>query len=396
MAIAKETDQTEARLRELGFDPQATPGSALATLRQLRGTPGVSDGAIAHALGNIATAESAAMLAEMEAGATGTARREVRRALFRLRQRGIAAPAPAAPVAVQPAAGADSGLIALLSPADADGTRIAWLLKARAGGGLKRLWGLVSETEGLLGATLDTLSRKEFRAERAEVERRAGTPFIDAEWRLVDFILYDAYRHTPEARRGRVGNFLALRTEIIAASPPTEFTHPIYVEFAAAAAAGEPSVELMKEPEIAAFQLPASAVKPFADEVSSLNQSVIVLARVQQEERINAVVERALGELLTGDNSYRLRRHLEDTGYCFARSGKPQQAGWAAAAAAKIRDGAELKRLAFFQTFMRAQLGALLAEKREQEQQEPRLIMTPAEAMRARQAAQARMRQRPR
>jgi hypothetical protein len=395
MAIAKETDQTQARLRELGFDPQAAPDSALATLRQLRGTPGVSDGAIAHALGNIAATESAAMLAGMEAGATGTTRREIRRALFRLRQRGIAAPAPAAPVAAQPATGADSGLIALLSPADADGTRIAWLLKPRTGGGLKRLWGLVSETEGLLGATLDTLSRKEFRAERAEVERRAGTPFIDADWRLVDFILYDAYRHTPEARRGRVGNFLALRTEIIAASPPTEFTHPIYLEFTAAAAA-EPSVDLMREPEVAAFQLPAAAVKPFADEVSNLNQSVIVLARVQQEERINTVVERALGELLTGDNGYRLRRHLEDSGYCFAHSGKPLQAGWAAAAAAIIRDGAELKRVAFFQTFMRAQLGALLAEKREQEQQETRLIMTPAEAMRARQAAQARMRQRPR
>jgi hypothetical protein len=152
----------------------------------------------------------------------------------------------------------------------------------------------------------------------------------------------------------------------------------------------------MREPEVAAFQLPAAAVKPFADEVSGLNQSVIVLARVQQQERINTVVERALTELLTGENSYRLRRHLEDSGYLFARSGKPQQAGWATAAAAKIRDGAELKRVAFFQTFMRAQLGALLAEKREQERQEPRLIMTPAEAMRARQAAQAPMRQRSR
>jgi hypothetical protein len=394
MAIAKATDQTEAPLRALGFDPQAAPDSALATLRELRGRPDVGDDAIAHALGHIACAESAAMLAEMEAGATGATRRAIRRALFRLRQRGIAAPAPQAPVAARPAAG-DSGLIAQLSPADADGTRIVWLLKARAGGGLKRLWGLVSETEGLLGITLDTLARKEFRAERAEVERRAGTPFIDADWRLVDFILYDAYRHTPEARRGRVGNFLVLRGEITADSPSAEFTHPIYLEFAAAAAA-EPSVDLMREPEVAAFQLPAAAVKPFAEEVSGLNQSVIVLARVQQEERINTVVERALTELLTGENSYRLRRHLEDSGYFFARSGKPQQAGWAAAAAAKIRDGAELKRVAFFQTFMRAQLGALLAEKREQEQQEPRLIMTPAEAMRARQAAQARMRQRSR
>jgi len=39
-------------------------------------------------------------------------------------------------------------------------------------------------------------------------------------------------------------------------------------------------------------------------------------------------------------------------------------------------------------------LGALLVEKQEQEKRETRLIMTPAEAMHARQAAAARARQR--
>jgi len=117
-----------------------------------------------------------------------------------------------------------------------------------------------------------------------------------------------------------------------------------------------------------------------------------VLNRMQQEDRISTVVEHAMGELIQGDNAYRLRRHLEDTGYFFARTSKRAQAGWAAAAAAKIRDGSDLKHSPFFQLFMRMQLGAILAEQREHEQQEPRLIMTPAEAMRARQAAQARAR----
>ena len=392
MGIVKETEPSEARLRKLGFDPAAAPEQAITTLRSIRAAAG--DGAIAHALGAIATPESAAMLAEMEAGATGATRREIRRALFRLRQRGIQPEQRTAPAALAPIVEAAAGLSALLSPIDAEGVSIAWLMKARAGGGLKRLWGLVSESEGLVGATLETLSRKELRQERIEIERRAGAKLIDADWRLADFILCDAYRRTPEARRGKVGNFLALRTEIVAASPPAEFVHPIYAEFPETASA-DPSVELMKAPEIAAFKFPAAVVKPFADEASSLRQSVIVLSPVQQEERVNAVVERALGELIVGDNAYRLRRRFEDTAYSFARTGRREQAGWAAAAAAKIRDKAELKRIAFFQAFMRAQLGAVLAEQQEQERQEPRLIMTPAEAMRARQAAQARMRRRP-
>ena len=38
-------------------------------------------------------------------------------------------------------------------PIDGDGARIVWILKARQGGGLRRLWGVVSEREGLVGVT---------------------------------------------------------------------------------------------------------------------------------------------------------------------------------------------------------------------------------------------------
>ena len=379
----------------MGFDPSAPPAEAVAKLRSMRLSGSAGDAAIARALAEIAAPEAAAMLAEMEAGASGATRREIRRALFRLRQRGIEPPT-ASTASVEAESDSEAGLSGLLSPTDADGARIAWLLKSRASGGLKRLWGLVSETEGLFGATLETLSRKEFRADRIEIERRAGAPLIEADWRLVDFILCDAYRRTPEDRRARVGNFLALRAEMVAASPPSaDFRHPIYDDFPAAASL-EPSTELMREPEIAAFKVPEAAVKPFADEAASLRQSVIVLSRVQQEERVAGVIERAIGDLLTGGSAYRLRRRLEDTGYWFARTGKTDLARWAAAAAAKIRDGADLKRIPFFQLMMRAQLGAIIAEEREHEKEEPRLIMTPAEAMRAREAAQARMRQRTR
>src|SRR6266481_2770688 len=176
MATVKEIDQNEAQLRELGFDPAAPPEQALATLRALRRTPGATDAAIARALGKIESADSAATLAEMEMGASGAPRREIRRALFRLRQRGIeparaAIEAASAPRAVGAAA---SVMNALLSPVDAEGVSVVWLLKPRAGGGIRRLAGFVSETAGLLGASLTTVSRKELRAERAAIEQRAG------------------------------------------------------------------------------------------------------------------------------------------------------------------------------------------------------------------------------
>jgi hypothetical protein len=395
MATVKEIDQNEAQLRELGYDPAAPPEQALSTLRALRGTPSATDAAIARALGRIESADAAATLAEMEIGASGGPRREIRRALFRLRQRGIepARAATEAASAPRTVPTAESGMSALLSPVDADGVSVAWLLKPRSGGGIRRLAGFVSETAGLLGASLTTISRKELRAERAALEQRAGVKLIEIDGKLGDFILCDAYRHTPEANRAHIGDFFASRAELTASAPPTDLAHPIYDEFAAEAV-GEPSVELLREAEIGGWRLSATQVKPFANEVTEVEQSVLVVSRVQQDERINTVVERALGELLAGDNARRLRRHLEDSGIYFARTGKRAQAGWAAAAAAKIRDGAELRRIPFFVNFMRAQLGALLVEKQEQEKRETRLIMTPAEAMRAQQAAAARARQR--
>src|SRR5262249_38212165 len=160
----------DSKLRDLGFDPEAAPDQAIAKLRSLRAAAG--EGAIAQALGGIATAEAAAMLAEMEAGASGAARRGIRRAVFRSRQKGVLAPeqaTPATPSAVE----SETGLTALLSPADTEGASIAWLIKARAGGGLKRLWGLVSETEGLLGVQIETISRKDLRKEQTQLEQRA-------------------------------------------------------------------------------------------------------------------------------------------------------------------------------------------------------------------------------
>jgi hypothetical protein len=392
--MAKKSNHDSTRLRELGFDPAAPPADAVAALRALRDRADVPQELIAEALGEIASADAAALLAEMAPKAHGAARRALRGALFRLRQHGIEAPVVAPSAASAPPSITEAGLTALLSPADADGARIVWMLKARSGsgGGLRRIWGLVSESVGLIGVTLETVMRKEYRADRVEIERRAGTPFIDADGALADFILCEAWRRTPEARRGRVGDFLTLRAELIASAPATDFRHPIYDELAAQLAA-DPPAELMREPDIgAAYKLPPAAIKPYAGEVSGLNQSTIVLSRVQQNDRVGTIVERALGELLSGEVAHCLQRHLEDTAYIFARSGKREAAGWAAAAAARIRDGADLKRLAFFQALMRAQLGAVLAEQKEEAREEPRLIMTPAEAMRARQAAQARMR----
>jgi hypothetical protein len=389
----KETDGEDLKLRELGFDPGAPAPEAVKKLHELRGKPGVSDIAIARALGEIADLAAAGMLAGMEAEATGALRREVRRSLFRLRQRGLEPSAPAArkPAPAREARGLEPGLTALLSPIDDEGVLVVWLLKARPQGGVFRLWGLVSETLGLMGVRTAAMTRRELRAEREELERRVGAKLVEADPRLADFILCEAYRNTPETRRAQVGNFLALRTEVTAAPPPVEFVHPVYAELASELGA-EPSPELLGEPEIASFRFAPEELAPYVEEMSRARESLIVVSRAAQEERLLAVMERATGELLSGERANRLRRRLEHGGYYMLKTRRRKAAGWAAAAAARIRDGAELKQVPFFRALVRKELATLIAEDTGRREAEPHLIVTPAEAMRAQQEREARMR----
>jgi hypothetical protein len=386
MAKDKATDQS---LATLGVDP-SEPAQAVEKLGSLRASGTASDLQIAAAAGCIASPGAAQLLAEMEVGASGTLRREIRRALFKLRQHGIEPPAPAARTPMAVPAG-EANVSAIISPIDAAGSRLVWLIKARSQGGLSRLQGLTSEDEGLVGANLTHVSRRELREERQEIERRSSVKLIDADYRLADFMLCEAYRRTPPSRLGQVGNFLALRAEILAAAPPTDYRHPIYEEFAATLDQ-EPSVDLLKEPEVA-WIIPESELKPYLDEIQQIRQSPLVLNQYQQQERVEAVVGRALEQLLGGERGELMRRRLEDTAYYLARTGRLKAAQWAASAAARIRDGQPLGRIPFFVQYVMRSIGMVLSEQREQEQQQPRLIMTPAEAMRA-QAARARAQRR--
>jgi len=382
-------------LIEAGFDPALAPADALAKLRELKGRPGIADGAIARALGMVADPRAAAILTEMEAGAVGARRREVRRALYKLKQRGIEAPAATAPAAsaIHDNATERTEIAAMLSPIDSEGARIVWIVKPRVQGGVIRLWALISEREGLVGAQNGALSRRELKSEREELERRAQVKLVDADWRVADFIACQAWRNTPESRRSQVGNFLALRAELIASPPPTELLHPVYAELAAEAA-GEPSGELLKEPELLEWRIADAILKPYVEEIARAGESVIVLNPLHKQERVNAVIDRATAELLTGDNGRAVQRRLEDIGYYMARVGRRTQAGWAVAAAARLRDGIDVTRVLFFQAFIRTQLGTVAAAEQQKAEQEPRLIMTPAEAMRAREAQEARTRRR--
>ena len=386
MANTTHADPAGSELRELGIDPVAAPQQALETLRALSDRPGANAAAIARALGDIKIAGAADLLAAMERHASGAVRREIRRALFRLRRFGIEpSPGPEPQAESKPAVAEPADITALLTTFDPTGTRLVWIMKPRIQGGVTHLAAVTSESEGLLGAGVTERSRRELREKRAETERQFDFRMIEADWRLADLIVCEAYRHTPPSGRREVSDFLARRAEITAEPPPgPDFTHPVYREVLSEPA--EPSTELLATLAIREWNFPAEEIKPYVEEINELQRSTLVLNPLQQRDRVEAVLDRALTGLFSGERGYRIRRRLEDIAYYSAHTGQVEHARSAAAAAAAIRDGADLKRIPFFRGFVQVVLGATLAEQEERAKEEPRLIMTPAEAMREQQA----------
>ena len=92
------------------------------------------------------------MLVEMEAGAAGAMRREVRRALVQAEAARYRRARRDRSSEQHPAPDTESEIIAMLSPIDGEGARIVWIVKPRMQGGLLRMWALISERDGLVGA----------------------------------------------------------------------------------------------------------------------------------------------------------------------------------------------------------------------------------------------------
>ncbi len=405
----KELLDLASGLKQQGADLAAAPETAVARLREMREKGEASELALAQMLAQIPSDSAAQLLAEIAAGTHGAVRRVAKRALFKLRQRGVPHTAPAsgarpsvpefpeaagAPLTTgvktsRPAAAReDTALTALLSAFDAAATRLVWLLKDLPQGGVHRLWGVVSESRGLLAVMSSRLSRRQLREERAAVERESGLRLVEADPKLADFILCEAYRRTAETERAAVGNFLQLRAELITASVPVEIDHPVYEELAGALDV-TPSPALLDEPVMAAFTPPKAELWPFANEIEQMRQSPLVLSPAQQQERLALIVDHALKHMLEDERKILVRRHLEDTAYYLLRAGRRQPAQWAAAAAGMLARDADVRHAPLFQRWIQSGLSAAAADIARREVEGPRLILTPAEARRAAASRQA-------
>jgi len=379
-------DDTLARL---GIDVEALRAGSISAAELAPRLAGADGVALAAALGDVAAPSVAALLVAIEPSvADRDVRKEIRRALYRLRQRGVPTPAsePSPSASARPAAVDIEGL---LSAFDARGDRIAWIVRPAPSGTALTVAATLNEPAGLRDVHVAETSRKQLRTVRRRMETEAAIRLVAADWRVVDALLVEAHERAGGGASER--DYLRIRPRLTS-EPPAPASEPVSRRVAAPTDDELPalvaaSVALVEEPELRGWYPTQEAAAPFVERIAEIRASPLLVSRAAQEERVREVVANAASTLFPPPV---LRRRLEGTAYVLAETGRVEPARRALAAARALgqRPAAALE-VPLVAALVERTVGALLAQTtaRQEQERSGSLVMTPGEFLKDRAAS---------
>lgn len=332
-------------LRASGFALD-TPGPDLVSrLKTEFGKGRDTDLAVVFSLGKIFDLAALDALGEIERGTSDKElKKEIKRALFKLSQKGLTAPEEKSDVA-KPAAplfGAEPEIEAYMSAVDGGGGRLIWIAKPQPGHGLQVIQAMLHDRDGLLRFGGMHMRRKELRNMADEIKKQHDVSMIAVPWEFADQMIYEGYEKAKARGQSGLENFHEVRS-ILATGKPKEIVHPVYgklnAEQARDGAWREQSRRLLDEPELRYWILTDDWVQAFLPQLQEAQTSRLVLNPLQKEERFNAIVRDAVKTLCSGDNGAAFKRRMEDMALYFFETKRVDQAKLSLAVALQVGEG---------------------------------------------------------
>jgi hypothetical protein len=367
------------QLRREGVDTE-TP--ALEVLTQRSGAGIDTDRAVAFLLGRIADPGAVAALSSMEQRAGDKAvKREIRRALYKLSQKGLAVPEPKISADTRPAFRLGPEIEGYISSTDGAGNRLVWLVRPHPGGGIQVLQGMFNDQEGLVHANAGVTRRKELRKMAEEMKESQGFTMVAVPWTYADRILYEAFEKAKAAGRSGVEQFPSLRGAFNSAKPAVA-EHPIYarvnLDDIRSGVWRNLSGKLFEEREFESWILEKDRIEPYLEKIEEARGSRLVLNKVQQEERVAGIVREAVQELFSGDKGKVFQRRMEDMALYLIETKREQEAKLALSVALAVSEG-DLGGLgvSFLNGLVQRSIGFYVKEAKEEAAEETSLIVKP-------------------
>jgi hypothetical protein len=333
-----------AELRDAGVALDSPTGDLVSILTAEFGKSRARDLAVIFSLGKIFEPASVAALGEIDAR-TGDKeiKKEIKRALFKLSQKGLAPPEqgeeskPAASIFAP-----EPDIEAFMSSVDGGGGRLLWIAKSQPRHGLQVIQAMLHDREGLLRFGGMQMRRKELRKMADEIKQQHGVTMIAVPWTYADRIIYEGYEKAKARGQTGLENFHEVRS-ILGSAKPKESAHPIYArlnpEQARDGAWREQSRRLLDEPELRYWIVTDDWLQEFLPQLHEAQTSRLVLNPLQKEERFNAIVREAVKALSSGENGQLFKRRMEDMALYFYETSRKELAGLSLAVALQVGEG---------------------------------------------------------
>ena len=312
--------------------PGALDTAALATLAAAPAD------VVDEALRDFATAHSAEALPVLTTLTTERASRDVRRAakraLYRLSQRGVAAPPPppARPIVEREAERASR---AWVSGIDGTGSRAAWVLFQGGFGGALLCSLILSDTTGILDATGGDITKKRLERELEQLRASHSLPWVETEpGRVIGLVaealaLHAALGTTPPAAFSRLARLFEGAEPFPAPAPAAAEPNPALVER---------SAELLDLPDLVGWFLDPETLQSDGLALLQARESKLVVPDQVKTERETALVDAIIERELTPEVRRRWARRLAEMAPVFRATERPEQAELADAAATALAD----------------------------------------------------------
>lgn len=315
------------------------PGAIPLLRRCLEGRPEWA-AAAAAALATVPSQAAADALAALERRSPPKAlRTAVRRALYRLRQAGIAPSPPPAPAPVPPAR--PTPRQAWASAIDGTGTRGCWLVLEGPFGERTLLSAVLNDTTGFLDVTGGPIAKKRLDERLRAIRAESPLPWVEVPPAWALHLFADASRRHAEAGVPPPGELTPWQSLLM--EPPVADTPPIYERLPAASVADDPrlveeSEPLLALPELTGWFLDPPAVQSEALELLQAEESRLVVSDRVKEERRAALVDRVIDTHFGPDACRLWQRRLEEQAFVLLETGRPAEARQALAVALALAD----------------------------------------------------------
>ena len=375
-------------LLQLGLDLENLEATAesVKRLAEMKSPTPEAERAAACWLGFVELAEAAELLLAMEGRASDKElKREIRRSLFRLEQRGLAVAHPASHSTAPPLSKEmDRGY---LSPIDPRGDQVIWFVKEEGSGDYFVLSGVLNDRGGLVEADAGRVARPAFRDLIERTYRRFSLKMLQADAAWCDRVLHEAYKRSIHRRNPGVARFPSYRMEI-SHQLPEAVACPVRALLGEASPLDREndlssSGRLLDEGELARWTLDPEWMAPHREAFRDASDSPLVLSRFQKEERVGRALKVASEAIFGGEARGLYAGRLESMAYYFYLDERAGAARQALAVSLALSDATPQAAAAipFVLELTRRSLTALdEAERRkEQEANGPSLIVKPTE-----------------